>query len=84
MIIEIVSPHHRHYDTVEKKNLYERFGVKEYWIVFPEEERVVVFSLKNGTYRLQETFTKADVLHSPAFADLKIELAKIFIHSDFK
>ena len=78
LAVEIVSANSRHYDTVEKKNLYERFEVKEYWIVFPEEERGAVFSLQNGTYRLQETFTKADVLHSPAFADLKIELAKIF------
>ena len=78
LVIEIVSPHHMQHDTVEKKNLYERFGVKEYWIVFPEEERVVIFSLKNAAYHLLATYTKADVLHSQLFSALKIQLTKIF------
>ncbi|MBI4930603.1 MAG: Uma2 family endonuclease [Bacteroidetes bacterium] len=78
LAVEIVSPSTKHYDTVEKKNLYQRFGVKEYWIVFPEEERVIIFSLKNGAYHLLRTYTKADVLHSQTFSAFKIELTKIF------
>ena len=33
LIVEIVSPGNKRYDTVVKKELYERFGVREYWIV---------------------------------------------------
>ncbi|MEO6167936.1 MAG: Uma2 family endonuclease [Chitinophagales bacterium] len=36
LIIEILSPSNERHDTVKKKKLYEKFGVKEYWIVDPE------------------------------------------------
>ncbi len=43
-IIEIVSSNKRH-DYVEKKALYERFGVREYWIIDPDEHVVLVYLL---------------------------------------
>lgn len=42
LIIEIVSPTSARRDKVEKFNLYERCGVKEYWLV-EQEEKVVVY-----------------------------------------
>src|SRR5699024_2227916 len=35
LVIEILSPSTAKYDLEEKKDIYERFGVKEYWIVEP-------------------------------------------------
>nr|NIR48553.1 Uma2 family endonuclease [candidate division KSB1 bacterium]NIR69031.1 Uma2 family endonuclease [candidate division KSB1 bacterium]NIS24097.1 Uma2 family endonuclease [candidate division KSB1 bacterium]NIT71016.1 Uma2 family endonuclease [candidate division KSB1 bacterium]NIU24716.1 Uma2 family endonuclease [candidate division KSB1 bacterium] len=40
LIIEILSPSTAYYDLVEKKDNYEKFGVKEYWIVDPKKRRV--------------------------------------------
>ena len=37
LVIEILSPSNRKYDTELKKQLYEQFGVPEYWIVDPDE-----------------------------------------------
>ena len=37
---------------MEKKSVYERFGVKEYWIVVPEEEKVYVFAHNGKNYEL--------------------------------
>ena len=36
LLIEILSPGNRKHDLVTKKDLYEKFGVKEYWIIDPE------------------------------------------------
>ncbi len=44
-IIEIISKSTATKDTREKFALYEKHGVKEYWIVFPEEELVQAFTL---------------------------------------
>ena len=44
-IIEIISKSTATIDTREKFALYEKHGVKEYWIVFPEEELVQTFIL---------------------------------------
>ncbi len=49
-IIEITSSNKRH-DYIEKKELYERFSVQEYWIVDPDDKIVLTYLLgKNGKY----------------------------------
>ena len=45
IVVEIVSVGSSGRDFVEKKQIYEKFGVKEYWIVVPDEEKVYVFLL---------------------------------------
>lgn len=51
LIIEILSPGNKKYDLVKKKNLYEKSGVKEYWVVDPETRIATGFSLKNNAYQ---------------------------------
>ena len=51
-IVEVLSPGNKDYDLVKKKELYERFGVKEYWVVDPQTKQVQGFELKNKTYQL--------------------------------
>ena len=43
-IIEIISPHTSHKDFLEKLKLYEQHGVREYWIVDPENKYVNVYN----------------------------------------
>ena len=50
LIIEILSPSNKKHDTITKKLLYERFGVKEYWIVNPETREVIGYELVKGRY----------------------------------
>lgn len=53
-IIEIQSPSTAFRDQVEKKLLYEKHGVKEYWVVNPETLEAFVYRLKNDRYGLPE------------------------------
>jgi Uma2 family endonuclease len=48
LVIEILSPSTAKYDLEEKKDVYERYGVKEYWIVDPADGSVVGYA-HNGT-----------------------------------
>ena len=50
LIVEIVSPLSTFYDTIEKKDIYRKYGVKEYWIIFPDEKVIEVLSLEKGEY----------------------------------
>jgi Uma2 family endonuclease len=52
LLVEVLSPGNTDYDKVRKKNLYEKFGVKEYWIVDPDTQQASVFSLQNQKYQL--------------------------------
>jgi Uma2 family endonuclease len=50
IIVEILSPGNKEYDLVKKKELYERFGVKEYWIVDPQTKIALGYFLENSQY----------------------------------
>ncbi len=50
LLIEVLSPGNREYDLITKKELYEKFGVKEYWVIDPETKLALIFSLKQNRY----------------------------------
>ena len=52
LIVEILSPSTGQRDKIDKKELYEKFGVKEYWIVDPLNKSVEVYLLKEGILKL--------------------------------
>lgn len=51
MLIEVLSHGNSDHDTIIKKNLYERFGVKEYWIVDPATKSTWGYKLTGSTYQ---------------------------------
>jgi Uma2 family endonuclease len=54
LVIEILSPSTSQLDYEEKKIIYERFGVEEYFIIDPNSKSVEPFFLKNKEYEMQE------------------------------
>lgn len=52
LVIEILSPSTAQYDLGEKKEVYERYGVKEYWIVDPADNSVTGYTLREGHFVL--------------------------------
>ena len=59
-IIEILSPRTRIRDITEKKDLYEKYGVKEYWIIDTDSKTTEVYLLKDGKFGLDYIYTKFD------------------------
>jgi len=49
---------------VQKKKFYPIFGVKEYWIVIPEEESIEICILKDNTCQFCKKYTKDDTHQS--------------------
>ena len=52
LVAEVISLGGRHRDRIEKRDLYEQYGVKEYWIIDPEPETIDVLHLVNARYEL--------------------------------
>lgn len=52
LAVEVASPRTRVYDLGRKKEVYERFGIRSYWIVEPgpEKPELTVFDLRQGRY----------------------------------
>jgi len=55
LVIEILSPRTAKYDLEDKKDVYERYGVKEYWAVDPVSKQVYFFKLVKDEYVEAET-----------------------------
>ena len=55
-VVEIVSHNSWYVDVLKKKEKYERAGVKEYWIIFPEEQKVTVCLLEGEKRQADYTF----------------------------
>lgn len=77
-IIEILSPSTASKDIKEKFFLYEKYGVKEYWIVEPTESFIQVFVLRDGKYEFRGNYASLDYLSPTVFDDLEIDLAEVF------
>ncbi|OAS21401.1 hypothetical protein A8708_31545 [Paenibacillus oryzisoli] len=78
LIIEVLSPSTALKDFNEKFNLYQKYGVQEYWIVDPGNRTVHVYWLKDGSYQVQHLYTEGDTIHSFIFKDLQMPLNMLF------
>ena len=74
MIVEIVSPSNASNDYVRKLNLYEKYKVKEYWIVSPKSKKVLVYVLnEEGFYNEPLFYTFQDKIKVNIYDDLEID-----------
>ena len=78
LTIEIASESSGVTDRTTKKALYEKHGVKEYWIVDPYNKLVLLYVLRDNHYIGLHPFAEGDVIESEIFPELKITVDDIF------
>ncbi|WP_446010770.1 Uma2 family endonuclease [Candidatus Electrothrix sp.] len=78
LVVEILSPSTAKTDWKHKYVLYEEAGVREYWIVNPEDTLVHVFCLLDGTFSLDDTYSVEDTVSTGIFEDVVIDLKNVF------
>ena len=82
LVVEILSPGTRRRDKGRKRAVYDREGVREYWVVDPEAQSVTVLRRPRADAGLTDvavmTLAKDDVLESPLFPRLQISLREVF------
>ena len=80
LIIEIISPKNPKRDLKDKFDIYQEHGVREYWIVNPNDENVNVFVLnENGKFQLVGMYAEDDKIPVNIFnGDLKVDLTEVF------
>lgn len=78
MIIEVLSPSTQRHDRLVKLGLYQRAGIREYWIVNPEDKTVQVFTLQNDLLQLVEVYTAQDIAKVNTLDGCFVELPKVF------
>ena len=78
MVVEILSPSTQRHDRLVKLGLYQRAGVREYWIVDPDSSTVQVFLQRDGSLQLHEVYDRQGVAKVNVLEGCFIELGKVF------
>lgn len=80
LVVEVLSPSSRGKDTITKLNLYKRCDVKEYWVVDPLNEQVIVYQLADDDIVNYIAYLKSadQDARSVCFDGLSIPLRDVF------
>lgn len=78
LIIEILSPSTAGRDRTFKRTLYERHGVKEYWMVDPSARNITVLFLGENGFDLEGIYGEGQTLTSPTLPGFSLNLDDIF------
>jgi Uma2 family endonuclease len=78
LAVEVISLGHRSRDRIEKRDLYEQYGVREFWLIDPEAQTVEVLSLENGRYELFRRCTKGQTAASKLLPGFEVLVTPLF------
>ena len=78
MVVEVLSPSTQRHDRLIKLGLYQRAGVREYWIVDPGNKTVQVLTLTNGLLLPNEVYERDGVAKVNVLDGCFVELSKVF------
>ena len=83
LVIGILSPCNSEMDLITKKEVYEKFGIPEYWIVSPISKKVYVFILENDRYKLSGKYKfLEEEIKSIRFKDLVLNIKDVELFDD--
>ena len=78
LVVEVLSPGTRERDLGYKATLYARYGVREYWLVDPDEKSVEVRVWAQDGWQVWGQLRERDVLNSQVLPQLRIDLSGVF------
>ena len=81
LAVEILSPSTRRLDEVRKLHLYDRFGVREYWVVDPDINTIKVYRrVADDTFPRAAELAAADddILQTPLLPGFAVRLRELF------
>lgn len=78
LVIEVVSQSTQQRDRFTKYHLYEKAGVREYWIADPISKIVQVYLLENGRYENIGVYTQTDIVRVNVLKSCFVELSRVF------
>lgn len=78
LIVEILSPGNSQTELKHKFKLYESHGVREYWIIHPENQDLLIYTLVVGKYVPSRLLTSGDVVESSVLEGFTLDLEEFF------
>jgi len=78
LVVEVLSPATSARDFNQKRKLYARHGVKEYWIVDPDDGTIEVQRLQGTVFSTLALYEKGQILTTPTFEGLGVDVGQVF------
>ncbi|MFT6810145.1 MAG: Uma2 family endonuclease [Saprospiraceae bacterium] len=79
LVVEILSASSSQRDLRLKYDLYRKHGVKEYWVVHPEEKTMLIYTLDDKQqYQASRLYTRGDIISSKVFKCFTLDLDEVF------
>lgn len=71
-VAEVLSPATAAHDQIAKRRIYERAGVREYWLVHPQDRTLTIYTLADGRYGRPDIFELKGATPFATLAGLEI------------
>ncbi|MFN4253526.1 MAG: Uma2 family endonuclease [Saprospiraceae bacterium] len=78
LVVEILSKGTMNTDRGDKKDVYEQFAVREYWIVDPSARSVEVYKMEQNRYRLVSSAREEGTFKSSVLPDFEMDVSLVF------
>ena len=78
LVVEILSPGTKSIDQGQKRRIYERNGVLEYWLIDPASQNVRQLVSSGSRFDEERVLWADDVLASKVLPGLRIRVAELF------
>ena len=79
IVIEILSPGNTKLELLNKYQVYEEFGVKEYWVVSQSDHTILIYTLdSDGKFQPSKIFTHSEEIHSSVLPGFVLKIDDVF------
>ena len=78
IVVEVLSPGNNAKELKNKFEIYEEAGVKEYWLVSPQDQTFIQNTLVDGKYHPSRLMTTGDIVTSPILPGFSLDLTGLF------
>jgi Uma2 family endonuclease len=82
LIVEILSPSNNKKDLQIKFDLYQEHGVREYWILHPFGQTLIIYMLVDGKYLPSRLYGPGDIVGSTVLEGIQLDLEDFFKDMD--
>ncbi len=78
LVVEVLSPGNSTKELRNKYEVYEEAGVKEYWVVSPQNQTFIIYTLQDGKFQLSPVKVPGDIVTTSILPGLEIDLTELF------
>jgi Uma2 family endonuclease len=78
IIVEVLSPGNNSKELTKKYEVYEEAGVKEYWVVSPQDQWMRIYTLVDGKFKESPYFVSGSIVTSSILPGFSLDIANLF------